>query len=195
VFAEHGFDARVIDLVIRQAEVSRGTFYNHFNTIEELFTALAQAVSDEILMVVDPMVLRHDDPAIRLACGIRLSVALVRRHPILARFLVRGGVPALTVGSLTTETIPREVRAGITAGRFSVPHERLGFDLVLGSVMAAFHTLLTMELPEDYPQDLAQAVLQSLGVEPAEAHRCARVELDEVDLPEDSLLTCKNTAG
>jgi hypothetical protein len=61
--------------------------------------------------------------------------------------------------------------------------------------MAAFHTLLTMELPEDYPQDLAQAVLQSLGVEPAEAHRCARVELDEVDLPEESLLACKDTTG
>lgn len=192
VFADHGLDARVIDLVIRQAEVSRGTFYNHFNTNEDLFTALTQAVSDEILTVVDPLVLRHDDPAIRLACGIRLSIGLVRRHPLLARFLVRGGLPALTAGSLTTETIPREVRAGIAAGRFSVAHERLAFDLVLGSVMAAFHTLLTIELPEDYLQDLAQAVLQSLGVAPAEAHRCARVEIEEVDLPEGSLLACTN---
>lgn len=188
VFADHGLDARVIDLVIRQAEVSRGTFYNHFTTNEELFTALAQAVSDEILMVVDPLVLRHEDPAVRLACGIRLSIGLVRRHPLLARFLVRGGLAALTAGSLTTETIPREVRAGLAAGRFSVTHERLAFDLILGSVMAAFHTLLTSEFPEDYPQELAQAVLQSLGVERADARRCARVEIDEVEFPEGSLL-------
>lgn len=192
VFADHGADARVIDLVIRQAGVSRGTFYNYFRTNEELFIALAQAVSDEILGVVDPLVLRHDDPAVRLACGVSSSIRLVRRHPLLGRFLVRGGLPALTAGSLTTEVIPREVRAGIAAGRFTVPDERLAFDLILGAVMAAFHSLLTIELPEDYPQALAQAVLQSLGVEASDARRCAWAEFEEMQLPEGSLFARTN---
>lgn len=195
VFADHGADARVIDLVIRQAGVSRGTFYNYFRTNEELFIALAQAVSDEILGVVDPLVLRHDDPAVRLACGVSSSIRLVRRHPLLARFLVRGGLPALTAGSLTTEVIPREVRAGIAAGRFTVPDERLAFDLILGAVMAAFHSLLNIELPEDYPQALAQAVLQSLGVEAPDARQCAWVEFEEVKLPQGSLFARTTTPG
>lgn len=195
VFAEHGVEARVIDLVIGQAGVARGTFYNYFRSSEELFTALAQAVSDEILGVVDPVVLRHDDPAVRLACGITLSIRLVGCYPLLARFLVRGGLAALTAGSLTTEVIPREVRAGMAAGRFTVVHERLAFDLVLGPVMAAFHTLLNADVPEDYPQALAQAVLQSLGLEASEARRCASVEFGEIRLPEGSLFARTNAPG
>ncbi len=160
----------------------------------ELFD-LAQAVSDDILGVVDPLVLRHDEPAVRLACGVSSSIRLVRRHPLLARFLVRGGLPALTAGSLTTEVIPREVRAGIAAGRFTVQDERLAFDLILGAVMAALHSLLTVELPEDYPQALAQAVLQSLGMEVDDARQCAWVEFEEVQLPEGSLFTRTTAPG
>lgn len=115
----------------------------------------------------------------------------------LARFLVRGGLAALAAGSLTTEVIPREVRAGMAIGRLTVPHERLAVDLILGPVMAAFQSLLSSELPEDYPHALAQAVFQFLGVEPSEARRCGWVEFDEVELPKGflCLLASTNAAG
>src|SRR4249919_1279134 len=65
VFSEKGPDVAVIDDFIAAAGVSRGTFYNHFKTTNELLLALATAMSDEVLQIVDPLVLHHDDPVAR----------------------------------------------------------------------------------------------------------------------------------
>ena len=71
VFAEKGIDATVIDDVIAAAGVSRGTFYNHFSTTSELLLALATAMSDEVLAVVDPVVLSLGDPVVRFSASVR----------------------------------------------------------------------------------------------------------------------------
>lgn len=187
VFTQHGVDARVIEKVITTAGVSRGTFYNYFKTNEELFVAVATAVSNEILRIVDPVALGHDDPAARVACGIRLVVELARKHPILAEFLVRGGPTALTYGSLVTEVVPRDLELGIASGRFSVADPRVAFDLLLGPVTLAFHTVLAADVGEAYGQQLAQGVLQSLGVPKASAARICAVPLGKATMPPDSL--------
>src|SRR5947207_6365631 len=69
VFASKGLDATVIDDVIAAAEVSRGTFYNHFNTTAELLLALAVELSDEALAFIDPAVLAQSDPVKRFSMG------------------------------------------------------------------------------------------------------------------------------
>ena len=91
VFASQGVDATVVDEVISAAGVSRGSFYNYFRTNEELFSAVAAEVSNELLRIVDPVLQSLDDPAARVAGGIRLVMQLARIHPPLAAFVVRGG--------------------------------------------------------------------------------------------------------
>lgn len=54
--------------------------------------------------------------------------------------------------------------------------------------MAAFNTLQGGSLPASYAQDMAQAVLRSLGVERAKAQRLASLLLDDVRATPDSLL-------
>ena len=78
--------------------------------------------------------------------------------------------------------------AAKASGRFSPMPARLAFDLITGPVLAAFHTLLTAEVPDDYSQQLAKAVLQSLGVAKAAAARAAALRLPPLCLPDDSLL-------
>ena len=142
VFARRGVEGSVIDEVITTAEVSRGTFYNYFRTNEELLTAVAQEVGNQMLEVVDPVVREHTDPAVRVACGVRLTLMVARAHPHLAAFIGRVGPPALGAQSLVTEYLPRDLADGMAEGRFSEMHPRLAFDLVTGPVMAGFHTLL-----------------------------------------------------
>lgn len=189
VFSRHGADARVIDLVIRQAGVSRGTFYNYFRTNEELFFAVAKQVSSEIIHIVEPFVQQQKDPAARVACGVGLSIKLARSYPVLARFVVRGGPPAVRAGSLATEVVSRDIEDGIASGRFSILDKRLGFDLILGPVIMAFHTILTEEVSADYPHEIAEAVLRSLGVSRSLARKFAFRKFDEIVLSEDSIIS------
>jgi AcrR family transcriptional regulator len=187
VFTRHDIEAGAIDKVIKAAGVSRGTFYNYFRTNEELFVAVATEVSNELLRIVDPIVQQEADPAARVACGIRLVIELARNNPILAEFLVRGGPSALRYGSLVTEVVPRDLELGMASGRFSVGDMRLAFDLLLGPVNLAFHTVLTENVSKDYASSLAQGVLQSLGVARAEARRLCARPIGEALIPANSL--------
>src|ERR1700751_751348 len=82
VFTEKGADVAVIDDFIAAAGVSRGTFYNHFRTTTELMLALATAMSDEVLQIVDPLVLAVEDPIERFATGTRLYMQMALRYPL-----------------------------------------------------------------------------------------------------------------
>jgi AcrR family transcriptional regulator len=188
VFARRGAEGSVIDEVISVAEVSRGTFYHYFRTNEELLAAVAAEVGNQLLHIVDPVIRELPDPAARVACGIRLALMVARTHPHLAGFMVRVGPPALGAQSLATEYLPRDIRAGIASGRFGPMPPRLAFDLITGPVLAAFHTLQGEDVPLDYPQQLAQAVLMSLGVPKAAAAKAAALPLQPLQLPDDSLL-------
>jgi AcrR family transcriptional regulator len=188
VFARRGAEGSVIDEVITTAEVSRGTFYHYFRTNEELLAAVAAEVGNQMLQIVDPVVRALPDPAARVACGIRMCLLVARAHPHLAAFLTRAGPGAMGAQSLATEYLPRDVAAGIEAGKFTAMHPRLAFDLITGPVLAGFHTVLTEDVPEDYPQQLAQAVLQALGVPKAAAAKAATLPLPPIALAPDALL-------
>jgi AcrR family transcriptional regulator len=188
VFARRGAEGSVIDEVISVAEVSRGTFYHYFRTNEELLAAVAAEVGNQLLQIVDPVIRELPDPAARVACGIRLALMVARTHPCLAGFMARVGPPALGAQSLATVYLPRDIEAGIAGGRFALMPPRLAFDLITGPVLAAFHTLQTEAMPEDYPQQMAQAVLQALGVPKAAAAKAAALPLPPLDLPQDALL-------
>lgn len=188
VFAQRGAEGSVIDEVIATAGMARGTFYNYFRGNEDLLAAVAEEVGNQMLLIVDPVVRLQPDPAARVATGVRLILTVARAHPHLAAFMVRVGPPAVSVQSLATDYLPRDVSEGMASGRFARAHPRLAFDLVTGPVLAAFHTLVTTKVPASYPQDLAQAVLMSLGVPRATARKLANLPLGDLAVSPDSLL-------
>lgn len=188
VYARRGAKASVIDEVITTAEVSRGTFYHYFRTNEELLAAVAAEVGNQLLQIVDPVIRELPDPAARVACGIRLALMVARAHPHLVGFMVRVGPRALGAQSLATVYLRRDIEAGIESGRFARMPPRLAFDLITGPVLAAFHTLQTEAVPDDYPQQMARAVLMALGVTRAAAARAAALRLPPLQLQADSLL-------
>lgn len=187
VFGRLGVDASVIDEVIRTAGVARGTFYNYFRTNEELFIAVAEAASNEIVRLIDPLVVQQTDPGARVAAGLRLALGLARRYPVFAAFVVRGGPAAIRQGGEATLRLMRDIEAGVAAGRFTALPAALVQDLVLGPIICAFETIRDAGCPPDYPELFAQGVLQALGVPAATAKRLARTELGGLIVPDDSL--------
>jgi AcrR family transcriptional regulator len=187
VFTSHGVDAKVIDLIIREAGVARGTFYNYFKTNEELFVEVAKEVSDEIIRIVHPLVEQQKDAAARVACGVTSVIKMAISYPAFAQFIVRGGPPALKAGGLVSEVVPRDIDAGIASGRFSIADRGLALDMILGAVIMGFHTVLSEKVSKQYPNMLAQAVLQSLGVSKTLAHKYAFQDFGKFEIAEDSL--------
>src|SRR5262245_16586137 len=102
VFGTDRLDASIDD-VIRQAEVSRGTFYNYFDNADDLIRAVADAAATELMQAVAPVVGAFADPAERTGAGIRSWIALVEQYPVLANFFRRAGLYILGNDQVRTD--------------------------------------------------------------------------------------------
>src|SRR5438132_848436 len=134
VFTEKGPDVAVIDDFIAAAGVSRGTFYNHFKTTNELLLALATAMSDEVLQIVDPLVLQLEDPVQRFATGTRLYMQMALRYPLWGSFFTRVGTRIATRGQLIDIYLTRDLELAIKSRRVKVDSVLVARDIVLGSI-------------------------------------------------------------
>lgn len=187
VFGSDGADAGVIDDVIRQANVSRGTFYNYFKNSDDLLRAVAMQAGDDLMAAAMILVERQQDPAKRVAVGVRSWISLVQQFPQLAAFFRRAGLYILESKGVRTE-LPRDLVNGMASGRFSVKELELGFVLVAGTVLAAINTLAIGNIPRTFGGKLAQRILMSLGIDEAEARSITRKRMANPRLSQESLI-------
>ena len=181
VFNEKGADATVIDDVIAAAGVSRGTFYNHFKTTTELLMELASRMSDEVLAVVDPLVLRRDNHAERFAIGMRLYMRMALRYPQWGRFMTQVGTRVAARGQLIDEYVTRDLSASRDHQLLNVPDVAVARDLALGAIFYGIETMLTEPTRSNHAEDLIRHVLVGLGLDAAEALRIVSMPLQMPD--------------
>ena len=186
VFAKKGPDLPVVDDFIAAAAVSRGTFYNHFNTSAELLAALTGEMSDEALGIVDPQVLKFDDPAIRMCVGTRLYVQVACRYPLWGKFLTRIGSNHAVRGKLLDTYLTRDVEAGIVSGRFKIEGALVVRDMILGSIFFGIETILTEteKNSASHIEEMMYLVLHGIGLSSEEARKIAFMPLPEIGLVE-----------
>jgi AcrR family transcriptional regulator len=162
--AEKGPAATSIDDVIAAAEVSRGTFYKYFPSPDAMVRELAFEVAKDLVYLADPIVRERDDPAERVACGIRLVARLALHHPAAAGFLVQLGWPDTQGDNVLLEFVRRDLAEGMKQGRFRQIPMPLALNIVSGGVIGAIHCMLKDACEPDFPELTAAAVLRALGM-------------------------------
>lgn len=187
VFSERGVEASVIDDITTLAGVSRGTFYNYFQSNEEVLRAVAIAMGEELMQIVIPLVEAQDDPAERVATGVRSWLRLIGDNPQLARFFRRAGLYVLEADTQIRRDLPRDLIAGMQAGRFTIDKLELGFVLVSGTVLATINTLVQGPLFPNMEDEVAERILLSLGVDAEESRRIAHMPLARLTFGPDTL--------
>lgn len=180
VFTRKGLDGTVIDDVIAEAGVSRGTFYNHFNTIGELLLALAVELSDEALAFIDPAVLHFTDPLLRFSTGTRLYMRTALYYPDWGRFVTSVGTRIAARGQLLDKCLTRDISNAIALKRVTVPNMQVARDILLGSIFYGIETLLSEPTHERHADLLVTTMLRGMGVSAADADRIASMELPEI---------------
>ncbi|MCU6497013.1 TetR/AcrR family transcriptional regulator [Rugamonas sp. A1-17] len=187
VFSRKGPQA-VIDDVIAQAGMARGSFYNYFRTNEELLAALASELNNELIRAIDPLVQGLDDPAERVARGARMQLHAITQFPYLGAFISRLPFPTANSSLLGLRVLTRDIALGIAAQRFRQIQSRVAIDLVAGVVLSAAYALACEPLPADYPEQSVCQMLRGLGVDGAEAQRLVALPLPELSLPDNAIL-------
>jgi AcrR family transcriptional regulator len=176
ILAESGDTSASIRAIAERADVGFGSFYNHFGSKPELFDAAVDDAMEEFAQAIDERLHGVDDPAERLAVGLRLSARLAESHPEIMRILCHSELGRVCAGSGLAPRARRDLEQGITAGRFTVVDPVVALSAVNGSLLALVE--LWFSQPEaDIDQaagTMAEMLLHMLGLGPDEAREVAR---------------------
>jgi AcrR family transcriptional regulator len=151
----------VIDEFVQAAGISRGTFYNYFDSVEALLRATSEWTTREVVEAIEGVLASLDGPALRFGVGLRLFFAFAQRDPLWARFVAR----VWSVGGL--ELPLRDIEAGIRRGQFRVPSADAARDLVFGGIREALRRIGGGGVAAAYGDQIAAICMQALGAEPA----------------------------
>ena len=87
LIAEGRGDRASIQEITETADIGFGSFYNHFDSKEQLFQTASEEVLERWGQMIDRAVVGISDPAELFAMGIRISGRLGWTHPDIAGFL------------------------------------------------------------------------------------------------------------
>lgn len=175
VFAEHGPDVPVIDDFVKAAGVSRGTFYNYFQTTRELLDAVMGTVSDELIAAIVPVVAEMSDPVLRLATAARIYYRQATTDPLLGAFL--GSVSG--VGTLAIERARDDMLQAMRAGQIKVQDIELAQAIAIGVMVFALKNPAARAGGDARGAEVVRAILAGLGVSSALIAKALRVSLPE----------------
>ena len=98
LIAEGKVNVPVLEIT-QAADVGMGSFYNHFDSKEQLFEAAVADVLDAYGAMLDRLTESIDDPAETFATSFRLTGRLFRQRPQESEILLANGLGPVVVGT------------------------------------------------------------------------------------------------
>ena len=124
----------VLDIT-QAADVGMGSFYNHFDSKEELFEAAVNEVLDDLGAILDKLTIEGEDPAETFARSFRLVGRLFRRRPEMCRVLLNSGLTLISADRGLAPRALRDISVAGRAGRFTVDDPELSLSVAGGALL------------------------------------------------------------
>ncbi|MEU6582464.1 helix-turn-helix domain-containing protein [Nocardia sp. NPDC046763] len=134
-FLSEGRSAVSIQEITDAADVGFGSFYNHFDSKEQLFDEAVRSALQVYAELRDRIVELYDDPAEVFAVSFRMTGRLQRQMPEMVRVILHSGMSILLHDEGLAPRARRDILAAQEAGRF----EPMDADM---AIMAAGGALL-----------------------------------------------------
>jgi AcrR family transcriptional regulator len=184
LIAEGRTSAPILEIT-QAADVGMGSFYNHFETKEQLFDAAVEDVMDSYGQLLDDLTKDIEDPAEVFACSFRLTGRLQRSEPELSRVFLTNVLRLLSSESGLAPRARRDIEAAVDAGRFDVEDLDLAVAISAGALLG-LGQLLHDQPERDVEETTDRAVeelLRMFGLTAAAARRLCRIPLPEAGVP------------
>jgi AcrR family transcriptional regulator len=121
--------------ITQAADVGMGSFYNHFDSKDELFEAAVSDVLDTHGALLDQLTASIEDPAEKVAYSFRLTGRFFRHRPQESQILLVSGLGLLSSERGLGARALRDITAGVAAGRFTVKDPKLAMAVVAGALL------------------------------------------------------------
>jgi AcrR family transcriptional regulator len=166
VFAEQTGPTPVIDDVIREAKVSRGTFYNYFDSLDQVLAAIGQDFSNQMTTDILPVYDVLTEPWQRAAVGFRVFLVRALLDPKWAGFMVRPD--AWAHHTLVAKYMAADLEKGRRVGQFHFDDVNAAADFLMGATAQAIQSIRHgLDDPHAYMNAYTRMALASLGCQSA----------------------------
>jgi len=189
-FADTGEQSISVSDLSRTAKLARGTIYNNFDDVTQLFPLVTDQVCNRFEDEARELITKIDNP--RVALGVVLGLFLRYAHelPEYGRFLVRFGPYVGRLRDIWSNLPLSVLRRAIIGGELPLPKDQTMYYLQLLAGSTYGFMILVVEGQKSWRESseaLSRMVLAAGNVAPHEAKRDARAIL--------SILTASSEAA
>ena len=166
LLAERPLEALTVDGVVEAAGVAKGTFYYHFQSMEELAAAVGEKLGESFDELLAPARLGLRDPIARLSFAFTQFLEKAIADPVWARLVVRSGQAPTESARSVRANLKTDLEEAMAQGRLSVQDVELAADIVLGIWLQVTRGTLHRRAAPDLVRRALEAALRALGASP-----------------------------
>jgi AcrR family transcriptional regulator len=166
LFAERPVAAVTVDRVVEAAGVAKGTFYYHFQSMEELAAAVGAKLADSFDELLTPAMRDIRDPVARLSFAFTKFLQKAFSDPAWARLVVQSSYSPDEFGLGMRGHLKADIAEAIANGRVSVKNVEVAADIVIGIWLQIARGSLERRPTANLADDALAAVLRALGATP-----------------------------
>lgn len=193
LMAHRGVAGVTINEITDQADVGFGSFYNHFESKEAIYAALAEEVIGHYAVALDKLGAELNDPAEKISASARYTMLRGHADPTWGRFVFQASFSRESMTHGLGKYLLQDIGNGMSAGRFHVG-DLPSVYVAVGSAILGGLAALSDQADPDHEADIfgdAQALskriaailLTILGLPTEEAQDLASRPLPHIELP------------
>lgn len=171
--AERGVDAVGLSEITDAADLGAGTFYNYFQSRDEIVEAVAEESIESLGARMDLMTADMPDAAEVFASSLRHLVRHAISDPLWGWFVVRLGVAHPKLIDILGPRAARDLRNGVDSGRFTIPDVDIATSCVFGALLSTLHRVISTKTDQRADEVFAQTMLCMVGIPADEARDVA----------------------
>ena len=164
LLAEHPPEALTVDAVVEAAGVAKGTFYYHFQSIDELVAAVGAELGESLDELLTPLRLEIRDPIERLSFAITKFLERASSDAAWARLVVQSSQSRTGLGKGVRANLKADIAEAIVEGRVGMRDVELAADIVTGIWLQVARGILERGARPELARQAVEAVLRALGV-------------------------------
>jgi AcrR family transcriptional regulator len=162
LLAERPPEALTVDAIVEAAGLAKGTFYYHFQSIEELVAAVGAKLADSFDELLAPSRLDEPDPIERMSLAFTKFLEKAINDPLWGRLVVRSVEAPAAIGRVR-ENLKADLAEAISQGRLAIQDVELAADIVIGVWLQITRGTLERRAAPDLTRQALAAVLRALG--------------------------------
>ncbi|WP_313805906.1 helix-turn-helix domain-containing protein [Sphingobium sp.] len=188
VMSEQGIDASKIKDITDLADVGFGTFYNYFESKDQLASMVLDCLINDFgrRSVEATRGLGRRDPALVIPVSIRLMLTTVIADPLWQWWALR---PDLLLDRMRKGFGPfgmRDMREAVRRGICQLSEDQipLTWDLAVWVMVGGIHDVVVGDRPPGTEKEIAAAIMRLMGVEPERALQISSTKLPAYPAPD-----------